>query len=339
MSMAIPSRPQIRTATNGNNSPAGTGEGNNTIMRHTTLKQLRFLSAVIKTGTVTAASSAMNVTPPAITAQVKALEDLVGMPLVERVGDRFIPTSAGAEIASTLARIEALLNECGSALAELKEAGSGRVSIGVVSTAKYFAPMALAAFRKERPKVDINFFVGNRDETILALKNYEVDLAIMGRPPAEFDVESKAIGGHPQVMIASPSHPLAAKRDIDPRDLLDEIFLVREAGSGTRNSFNALMSEYTGGRELREFEMGSNETIKQAVIAGLGISFISSHTIAPEVEAGRLVILDVVGLPIMKTWFVVRRTDKRLLPAAEALHAFWLKRGAEFLPKITGKVT
>ena len=306
-------------------------------MRHTTLKQLRFLSAVIKTGTVTAASQAMNVTPPAITAQVKALEDLVGLPLLERVGDRYIATSAGAEIADTLARIEALLNECSSALAEMREAGSGRIAIGVVSTARYFAPTAIAAFRKERPKVDIDLKVGNRDETILALRNYEIDLAIMGSPPTEFEVEAMAIGSHPQVMIASPDHPLAHVRNIDPRSLVGETFLVRELNSGTRNSFNKLMAQYTGGRELREFEMGSNETIKQAVMAGLGISFISSHTIANELAAGRLVILDVTGLPIIKTWYVVRRKDKRLMPSSEALFAFWQKHGAEFLPKISGQ--
>lgn len=305
-------------------------------MRHTTLKQLRFLSAVIKTGTVTAASSAMNVTPPAITAQVKALEDLVGLPLVERVGDRFIATSAGREIASTLDRIEALLNECGGALAEMREAGSGRVAVGVVSTARYFAPTVLAAFRKERPKVDIDFIVGNRDETILRLRNYEVDLAVMGRPPVEFEVEAKAIGKHPQVMICAPDHPLARERNIPIEALMGETFLVREANSGTRHSFSQLMTQHDGGRDVREFEMGSNETIKQAVMAGLGISFISSHTIAAEVEAGRLVIMDVIGLPLIKTWHVVRRTDKRLLPSAEAMYRFWVEHGGDFLPKITG---
>ena len=305
-------------------------------MRHTTLKQLRFLSAVIKTGTVTAASSVMHVTPPAITAQVKALEDLVGLPLVERVGDRFIATSAGKEIASTLDRIEALLNECSGALAEMIEAGAGRVAVGVVSTARYFAPTVLAAFRKERPKVDIDFIVGNRDETILRLRNYEVDLAVMGRPPVEFDVEAKAIGKHPQVMICAPDHPLARERNIPIEALMGETFLVREANSGTRHSFAQLMTQHDGGRDVREFEMGSNETIKQAVMAGLGISFISSHTIAAEVEAGRLVIMDVIGLPLIKTWHVVRRTDKRLLPSAEAMYRFWVEHGGDYLPKITG---
>lgn len=305
-------------------------------MRHTTLKQLRSLAAVIRTGTVTAAASEMNVTPPAITAQVKALEDLVQLPLVERVGDRFKATAAGAEIAGTLVRIEAALSECTDALAELKNAGSGKVSIGVVSTAKYFAPMAIAAFRKERPKVDIRLFVGNREEVVAALKDYEIDLAVMGKPPREFDVEAHEIGAHPQVIIAAPDHPLVGERHIDPARLAGDTFLVREDGSGTRTSFENFMGDRVNVDPLREIEMSSNETIKQAVIAGLGIAFISAHTVAIEVEIGKLVILDVVGLPVIRKWFVVRRTDKRLLPAAVALQAFWLKRGASFLPIVKG---
>jgi DNA-binding transcriptional LysR family regulator len=303
-------------------------------VRHTTLKQLRSLSAVIRTGTVTAAAGELNVTPPAITAQVKALEELVGLPLVERIGDRFRPTTAGEEIAGALIRIEAMLGECNDALAELRNAGSGKVSIGVVSTAKYFAPMAIAAFRRERPNVDIRLFVGNREETVAALRTYEIDLAIMGRPPGEFEVEAQIIGEHPQVMIAAPDHRCAGRPRIRPEDIADETFLVREIGSGTRTSFEAFMAGTFNGRAPRALEMSSNETIKQAVIAGLGIAFISAHTIATEVEIGRLAILDVVGLPIRRQWFTVRRTDKRLLPAALALRDFWIRRGASFLPRI-----
>lgn len=305
-------------------------------MRHTTLKQLRSLAAVIRTGTVTAASSELNVTPPAITAQVKALEDLVGLPLIERVGDRFRPTAAGEEIATTLARIEALLSECGDALAELKDAGSGAVSIGVVSTAKYFAPRAIAAFRKERPRVEIRLLVGNREETVAALRNYEIDLAIMGRPPREFEVEAQVIGEHPQIIVAPPDHPLAGRRGLQPAEIVGETFLVREDGSGTRTSFEAFLADRTDGPPPKEIVMASNETIKQAVMAGLGISFISAHTVATEVEAGRLVILDVVGLPIVRHWYMVRRPDKRLLPAALAFRQFWITRGGSFLPSVSG---
>ncbi|MBH0236764.1 LysR family transcriptional regulator [Methylobrevis albus] len=305
-------------------------------MRNATLKQMRCLAAVIRTGSVTGAAAALNVTPPAITAQVKSLEELAGAPLVERVGDRFRATPAGAEIDETLARIEALLGECGDALAEIRSAGAGKVSLGVVSTARYFAPRAIAAFRAERPGVRVNLMVGNREETIAALRGYEIDIALMGRPPGDFAVEATRIGAHPLVMIAPPGHRLAGRRDLVPADLAGESFLVREAGSGTRAAFETFMIDAGVDRPLDVAELRSNETIKQSVMAGLGIAFISGHTVASELDARRLVLLNVAGLPVARAWYVVRRSDKRLLPAAIALRDFWLERGAGFLPRLAG---
>ncbi|SON55748.1 HTH-type transcriptional activator CmpR [Hartmannibacter diazotrophicus] len=303
-------------------------------MRHVTLKQLRCLAAVISTGSVTKAASVMNVTPPAITAQIKSLEDQVGLAVVERISERFEATPAGAEIAETLTKIETLLAECSDALAELKDAGAGKVSVGIISTARYFAPFAIAAFQKTRPRVSINLMVGNRERTLTALRGYEIDLAIMGRPPRDFDVEADVIGDHPLVMIAPPDHPLAGKRGITLADLGDETFLVRENGSGTRYAFEGFLSAKTDLMKYRSLEMNSNETIKQAVMAGLGIAFISGHTVSVEVQAGRLTLLDVEGLPVQRKWFLVRRTDKRLLPAANALWDFWVSEGATFLPEL-----
>lgn len=144
------------------------------------------------------------------------------------------------------------------------------------------------------------------------------------------------IGDHPQVIIAPPDHPLADREEIDPAEIVNETFLVREDGSGTRTSFEAFMVDLFQQRPPYEIEMSSNETIKQAVMAGLGIAFISAHTIATEVEIGQLKILNVKGLPIRRQWFCVRRTEKRLLPAANALRDFWLRRGTSFLPKVPG---
>lgn len=303
-------------------------------MRHTTLKQLRSLAAVIRTGTVTAAANELNVTPPAITAQVKALEDLVGLPLIERVSDRFKPTAAGEEIATTLMRIESLLSECGHALAELKDAGAGKVTMGAVSTAKYFAPRAIAAFRKERPRVDIRLFVGNREDMVAALRSYEIDLAIMGRPPRELEVESWAIGDHPLVIIAPPDHPLVGATQIQPMDLMTETFLVRENGSGTRTSFEGYMLDVCQTAPPNAIEVSSNETIKQAVMAGFGIAFISAHTVAAELADGRLARLDVAGMPILRTWYVARLRDRRLLPAPLALMQFLVAEGRHYLPPL-----
>ncbi len=305
-------------------------------MRHVTLKQLRCLSAVIATGSVTRAASLLNVTPPAITAQIKSLEEQVGMALVERIAERFEATPAGAEIAATLTKMETLLSECSDALAELRDAGAGKVSFGIVSTARYFAPYAIAAFQKTRPKVAVNLFVGNRERIFAALRGYEIDLAIMGRPPADFDVEAEPIGPHPQVIVAAPDHPRAGEGGLTVADLIDDTFIMREVGSGTRNSFEGFLLAQKIDRTPRTVEMNSNETIKQAVMAGLGIAFLSAHTVDVELKSGRLVMLDVAGLPLMRKWYVVRRTDKRLLPAASALREFWVREGARFLPDFAG---
>lgn len=303
-------------------------------MRHTTLKQLRCLSAVIRTGSVTAAAAELHVTPPAVTAQIRSLEEQVASPLIERCADRFRATEAGEEVANSLRRIEAVLAECADALEVLKRPGHGRISIGIVGAAKYFAPMALAAFYRDFPKAQIRLSVGNRYEIVRALHDYDLDLAVMGTPPHDFPVHAHVIGSHPLVMIAHPDHPLAARTAIQADELRGEMFLVREQGSGTRAAFDAFMSDPCSGDVRRDIEFGSNETIKQAVMAGLGIAFISAHTIAAEVESRRLKILDVVNLPVMRQWYVVCRTDKRLLAAAESLRSFWLERGSAFLPRV-----
>ncbi|ODN69917.1 HTH-type transcriptional activator CmpR [Methylobrevis pamukkalensis] len=161
----------------------------------------------------------------------------------------------------------------------------------------------------------------------------------MGRPPSDFDVEADVIGEHPLVMIAAPDHPLARQRGISMSALAGETFIVREVGSGTRVSFEGFLASRKIDRAPPSVEMNSNETIKQAVMAGLGIAFISAHTVAVEVKAGRLVLLDVEGLPIRRQWYVVRRKDKRLLPAAAALWDFWVREGRRFLPDISADGT
>ncbi len=303
-------------------------------MRHTTLKQLRYLSAVIRLGSVSAAAADLCVTPPAVTAQIKTLEDLVGLPLVERQGDRFRATPAGEEIAGSLRKIEALLVDCAHALVQLKTGATGRVSFGIVSSAKYFAPMAIAGFRRLRATVDIRLMVGNREEVLAGLRSFELDLAIMGTPPPDLPLEAETIGDHPLIMIAPPDHRLAGRPRLRPEDLAAETFLVREPDSGTRGAFEKFMGPVFDERPRREMEMNSNESIKQAVIAGLGLAFLSGHTVASEIKHGRLALLDVVGLPIVRRWYVVRRADRRLLPAAQAMLTFWIERGASYLPQL-----
>ena len=300
-------------------------------MRNVTLKHFRVLSAVTKMGSMAGAARRLNVTPPAITVQVQQLEQTIGLPLVERIGDKTTPTQAGEIILRTAQRIEAMLAECAGELAQLKGVEGGRVSVGVVSTAKYFAPKALAAFRQRHPGVDVRLSVANRQETIRALRDLELEMAIMGRPPENLELESAVLGDHPHVIVAPSDHPLAGQ-PLSIADLTKETFFVREPGSGTRLLMERLF-EQTDFEPIVGMEIGSNETIKQAVIAGLGIAFISAHTVAVEIADGRLTMLDVAGLPMMRQWYAVRLSDKAIMPAGQAMWTFLAAEGQKFLPQ------
>lgn len=301
------------------------------MIRDVSLKQLRLLSAAARGGSFAAAAEACHVTPPAVTMQMQQLEAAAGLPLFERNGRGLTLTAAGREVLAAAEKIEAVLADCTAGLAALKSLASGRVTVGVVSTAKYFAPQMLAAFARVHPTIEIELVIGNREDTIAAFKEWRFDIAVMGRPPEGVEVESAPIGNHPQVIIAPPDHPLAGRRAIPPRDIAGEKMLMREPGSGTRLLAERFLAKH--GIEPRiSMEISSNETIKQAVIAGLGIAFISAHTIAAEIADRRLIVLDVVGLPELRQWYVVRPAAKRLMPAARALRDFLVAEGRQFLP-------
>jgi LysR family transcriptional regulator for metE and metH len=214
---------------------------------------------------------------------------------------------------------------------------AGRISIGAVSTAKYFVPFMISGFSRLHPNVDVTLSIGNRQEIGTALRGYDLDFAIMGRPPADIDMDVHLIGDHPHVIIAPTAHRLARKSRIAPSELAGETFLTREPGSGTRGLMEQLF-ESAGIRPKIGLAMSSNETIKQAVIAGLGIAFISAHTVATELDERRLVTLDVDGLPIVRQWFALARKDKVLLPPAQAMLDFLSARGKQFLPRTYGRL-
>ncbi|HET9020008.1 MAG TPA: LysR family transcriptional regulator [Acetobacteraceae bacterium] len=301
------------------------------MLRNVTLRQLRVLAAVGRTASVTRAAALLHVTPPAVTLQLQALEVEAGLPLVERGPGGMTLTRAGQEVAEAAARIEATLADCDALLAALSGAERGTVSAGVTSTAKYFAPRALAAFARAHPALELRLSVGNRAETIAGLRDHMLDLAVMGRPPGDLAVDATPIGPHPHVIVAEPSHPLATLRGIAPAELAEETFLVREPGSGTRSLMERFFAEH-GLFPRIGMEIGSNETIKQAVMAGLGIAFLSAHTLDLEVESRRLVVLDVEGLPIIRHWYAVTMAERRLTPAAQLLRQFLAEEGARFLP-------
>ena len=302
-------------------------------IRLTTLRQLRGLVAIAENGTISAAARQLNLTPPAVSLQLRELEKASELPLFERIDQRFELTRAGREVLEIAKRMERLLRECDQTLDALRGVDSGYISIGVVSTAKYFVPTVLAAFKKEYPEVKIQLQVGNRGSILSALENLELDFVISGRPPTNFEVESQRIGPHPQVIIAAPDHPLAKKKEVILQELRNESFLLREPGSGTRGMADQLLTD-AGLNPQSALEFGSNETIKQAVIAGLGIALISGHTVAAELQDKRLITLNIDGLPEDRNWFIVRHAKKRLLPSSRALWDLFVESGSKFLPRV-----
>jgi DNA-binding transcriptional LysR family regulator len=299
-------------------------------MRDATLRQLQIFVAVAKHLSLTRAAEELRLTQPAISMQVKALERAAGMPLVERVGRQMALTEAGGELLRHAQAVLRSLQDAEDVLASLRGLKAGRVSIAVVSTAKYFAPKFLALFSREHPDVELKLAVNNREAVVQLLLDNEVDLALMGTPPRHLETSAFHFAKHPLVIVAAPEHPLAGQRRVPVKALAAESFLVREPGSGTR----AAMERFFAAHHVRPgttTEISSNETIKQAVMAGMGLAFISQHAIGLELAVGQLVLLPVEGLPVMREWNIVHRTEKRLSPAALVFKQFVLKEGRAFL--------
>ncbi|WP_374305955.1 LysR family transcriptional regulator [Methylocella sp.] len=303
-------------------------------MRRITIKHLETVVAVAENGTIAAAADVLNVTAAALTSRIKLLEDDVGVALFDRAGGRLRLTAAGQEVVNIATRIDRLMAELKATLSAHKDKNSGRVTIGVASTAKYFAPRLIASFARGHPRTEIAVTVGNRATIVAALRDQSVDLALMGFPPAEVACRSEVFGPHPQVIAAPPGHPMTKRVGLARDELRFEPFIVREGGSGTRRNFDAFFEGLAMQPARVHIEIGSNETVKQAVMAGLGITLISAHTIEAEVEDGRIAILDVIGMPVMREWHVVRPAAREPSPAARAMWDFILSDGRGFLPKI-----
>ena len=304
-------------------------------MRNITMRQIRSVLALKKHGKISAAARALGLTSPAVTIQLQQLEEELGCQLFMRTRSGVRQTEAGELLTDSAQRIANELADLDQRLAALKGLAAGTIRLGVVSTGKYFAPKIMAAFNKLHPGVHMTLIAANRAEIIDKLRNYEIDLALMGRPPKDFAVRTTLFGDHPHVFIAAPDNELAGRLDIPKEVIARQKFIVREPGSGTRSSFEFFMGEVPGGLAFAPTEMDSNETIKQAVMAGLGIAFISGHTIEQECQSGKLVILDVVDTPIRRQWFAVTHAAKSPTPALQALDDFLRTRGPSLLPIVS----
>jgi len=300
-------------------------------VRNVTLRQLRVFAEVARRLSFVRAAEALHLTPPAVTMQIKELEAAVELPLFDRQGRNVSLTTAGEYLLVYAKRMLATIKEAEDAMARLRRIETGVLNIGLVSTAKYFVPRLLARFREEHPGVEVRLAVsGNREQLVALLHGGELDMAVMGRPPRELATRAEPLAAHPLVFVAPPGHPLLAREHVPAAALEDHPFIVREPGSGTRKAMEDFFTEQRVTPRIT-MEMSSNETIKQAVMAGMGVSFLSLHTIGLEVRSRLLGVVDVEGTPIMKTWNLVHLMSKMLSPAAEAFRYFMLEEAEKML--------
>jgi LysR family transcriptional regulator, low CO2-responsive transcriptional regulator len=306
-------------------------------MKNATFRQLRVFNEVARQLSFAKAARALHLTPPAVTMQVKELEAQVGLPLFDRAGRSVSLTTTGEYMLVYARRLLATLKDAEDAAARLRQADAGTLAIGMVSTAKYFLPRLLAQFRQEHPHVEIRLAEGNRESLVRLLQANEVDVAVMGRPPRELATRAEPFAAHPHVFVAAPDHPLARHEgELDVESLRPHDFIVREEGSGTRAALEQFLRDARIEPRVA-MEMSSNETIKQAVIAGMGVSFLSLHTLELELEHGLVALLDVRGAPVLRAWNVVHTQSKVLSPAAEAFRYFMLERGEAYLASRFGR--
>ena len=296
-----------------------------------TFRQLRVFAEVARHGSMARAAEMLHLTPPAVSMQIKELEGQVGLPLFDRQGRTVALSTAGEDFLVHAKRLLAALKEADDAMARMKRVERGLLTIGMVSTAKYFVPHLLARFHEQHLGVDLRLrVVGNREQLVALMASGEVDLCIMGRPPREIATRAEAFAPHPLVFVAPPGHPLLLRPQAPVSALAPYAFIAREQGSGTRAAMTNFFAEHRFTPNI-SMEMGSNETIKQSVIAGLGLSFLSLHTVGLELRCGLLKVLDIAGTPLMRTWHVVHLGAKVLSPAAEAFRHFVIEEGSAFL--------
>lgn len=306
-------------------------------MRNATLRQLKVFETVARHASFSRAAEELHLTQPAVSTQIKTLEGHVGLPLFEQLGKKIYLTPAGTELLFYSKQIIHLFQEAEEALTQFKGVSGGKLNVSVISAGDYFLPRLLVEFAGRNKGVILNLKVHNREELLQQLEENLTDLAIMVRPPKDLDTVNESFAPHPYVMVAAPSHPLAQERNIPISRLRSEAFVVREKGSDT---WNSMEEGFAGQLDLGQIhiamEIKSTETIKQAVIAGIGISFLSAHTISLELKAGSLVVLDVIGFPVMLNWYLVHRRNKRLPPVALAFKNFLMRDGAALIEQITG---
>lgn len=302
---------------------------------HLSLRQISIFEAVAQHESYTRAAEKLHMTQPAVSMQIKQMEEDSGLSLFERQGKKMCITPIGEKVFQHARRVLQAHNDMLEAMEELKDAKDKHLVVSVVTTANYFATQLLAEFSRKHDGINITLDVANRNILLNQLKNHEPDMVLMGEPPKGHNLQSERLMANPLVVIASPSHTLAGrKQKLTLDEVLAERFIIREKDSGTRSAIERHLHKckkaYTSTLELR-----SNETIKHAVEAGLGLGIVSLYTIQQELKAGRLTTLKVEHFPLTRYWHIVIRKGKRLSPIAHEFKDFVMTEAPRF---VTGVV-
>ncbi len=299
-------------------------------MRPYTLKQLHTFIEVARQRSVSRAAERLFVTQPAVSMQICQLEEAFGVPLIEPLGRNIQLTKAGEAFLVHVQGAMGQLKNLEAHMAEHVGLKQGHIDLAVVSTAKYFVPMLLVRFKQLFPGVEVQLRIDNRENVLGLLARNEVDLVMMGRAPAHLDCVATAFASNPLAIVAAPGHALVRRKKLAFAALADQPFVVREEGSGTRAAMERLFAANKTPLN-KVMEMPSNETIKQAVMAGMGLSFLSLRTVRHELASGHIALLDIEGLPWLGDWYITHLSSKKLSPAARAFNDFLLEQGASLM--------
>ncbi len=293
-------------------------------MRHGTFRQLEIFEAIARLGSFTRAAEELHLTQPTVSMQMKKLCDAVGTPLVEQVGKKIMLTEDGRELAQASRDIFAILDRYAMSVAQRRGLEKGRLKLMAITTAVYFAPRLLGDFARLHPGIDVSLRVTNKEQVLASMADNLDDLYLLGTPPDEIDVVAMPIMDNPIVVLCAPGHALTREGPLTLERLAGEPWLLREAGSGTRKAVERLF--HTRGLELSpRLELGSNEAIKQAILAGLGISALSRHALTLH-QPDQFAVLEVEGFPIRRHWYVVHPSGRQLSVVARAFLDFLLGR-------------
>jgi len=289
--------------------------------KHGTMHQLSVFEAVARLGSYTRAAEELHIAQPTASVQIRKLTETIGLPLLEQVGNRTHLTEAGRELQAACREIFQELVRIEDRLSSIRGLDSGRLWLAASTTSRYFAPRILAAFVQQHPGINVSLQIHNREMLLKRLADDVDDLYIFVDPPRGVEVVVQQILPNPMVVLARADHALAAQKRIAFARLAEEPFLMRESGSGTRAAVLEIFARY-GSQPRVRMELSTNEAIREAIRAGLGVSILPRYTFGLEGEQDELVALDVEGLPLERHLHFVYPIGKQLPSAARAFMEF-----------------